>query len=113
MTLLVDSNWLNDFFNVFKDFNIIRIYNQMPVFFEFIIYLTLFLGLMKITLQKQFPGKGGTAVIVSLGIALAIAMIFAGKKYNFSLKSLAPVSFMILLSYFILQILLLLKKRCC
>ena len=98
MALEEKINIWNDLFSVFSGFNIIEWYDRMPWFFDFTIYLILFVGLAQTIFQKHFSGRGGKAVIIALGIALSFGMVFAGRQYDFNLKSLGSVSFIIFLS---------------
>lgn len=92
-------NIFEDFFSIFGNgFDIIKVYDSMPVFFDFTIYLILFIGLTQTVFHKHFEdNRGGKAVIIALGIALSIGMSFIANQYGFSLKSFGPVAFIVLL----------------
>ena len=53
--------------------------------------MILFNGLVKLTLEKHFKGRGGQAVITAIGISLSISMSVAEVTFGFNLSSLGGV----------------------
>jgi len=83
----------------FEFFNLSRFYDHYSTIIDLLIYTLLFTGLVRVALERRFPGKGGKAIAVGLGFILGVAMTIAGEAYGFSIKSFGPlaVSFLALL----------------
>ncbi len=62
-----------------------------------IIYLIVFIGLSQTILSKKFQGRGGKAVVISVGLILTIAMITAEKSFGFNIKTFGPVAVWIII----------------
>jgi len=90
--------------------NISNIYNSYFSIIDFIIYSLLFIGISQATLGKHFPSRGGKAVSVALGIALAIGLVMSEKTIGFNLRSFGPIAAGILIFLVGIMIFIGLKK---
>ena len=79
-TVSADENILDTFFRPFENLDIEKTYDQYSVFIDLIIYLLIFVGLSQAVLSKKFQGRGGKAVVISVGLILTISMIIAEKN---------------------------------
>ena len=96
-TVCADENILDTFFRPFENLDIEKTYDQYSVFIDLIIYLLIFVGLSQAVLSKKFQGRGGKAVVISVGLILTIAMIIAEKNLGFNIKTFGPVAAWILI----------------
>ena len=72
-------------------------YERYGAIIDFFVYLLLFGGLARVTLEKRFPGRGGQALTLALGLALALALAVAERTMGFNLGSLGPLALGIVL----------------
>jgi hypothetical protein len=72
-------------------------YAAHPLAIDGLIYLVLGLGLARVGLERHFDGRGGTAVIAGLGIALAIGTASLARSVGFTLAELGPVAWALLI----------------
>lgn len=80
---------------------VLNIYDQYPEWIDFIIFLTIFLGLGKGVFSEHLEGKGATAVYTGLGIFLAIALLVWERNAGITLVELfGPFAFLFLLLIF-------------
>ena len=91
-----DTVQLADIVETIEGFNIGEAYGTAPYVIDGIIYLILFIGIAQVTLGKRFEGKGGKAVSVAVGLALAFALSFWSINTGFMLGKLGPLAGMIL-----------------
>ena len=92
-----EENILNTFFRPFENLDVAGIYDNYSVIIDLIIYLTIFLGLSQAILSKKFQGRGGKAVVISVGLILTIGMITAEKTIGFNIKTFGPVAVWIII----------------
>ncbi len=83
---------LDSILGVWGTTNIGETYEKYQGIIDFLIYLTIFIGAAQFTLGKRFEGRGGKAVIIGMGFALAIALTVAQETIGFTIKSLGPVA---------------------
>jgi len=57
-----------------------------------LVFLLIFVGLARVVFEKRFPGQGGKAMIMGVGLALSLGMVFAEVQYGFSLKTFGPMA---------------------
>lgn len=88
---------LDSILGVFGNVNIPELYGKYGTFIDFLIYLTIFIGVAQFTLGKRFEGRGGKAIIIGMGLALAIALSLTQNQFGFSIASFGPVAAAILL----------------
>ncbi|MBW2980449.1 hypothetical protein KY360_03470 [Candidatus Woesearchaeota archaeon] len=99
-----DAFSLGDIVDTISGFNIAEAYLRAPMVIDGILYFIIFIGLGMVTLSKRFEGRGGKALIVGVGLALAIAMTVWTSKTGFRLMNLGPFAglmFAILLGFWI------------
>ena len=80
--------------------NISQIYSQYGRIFDFTLFLILFLGLAQVAFGKRFEGRGGKAVVVALGVSLAVGLSVAEASFGFNLGSLSGLAVAILIIAF-------------
>ena len=88
---------LEDIFRPLQWLEPARLYEQYSGALDLFIYALIFIGAAQVTLGRHFPGRGGKAISVGIGTALAMSMIIAEKTFNFSLSSFGPVAGTIIL----------------
>jgi len=59
-----------------QGFDIGKAYEQYPLLIDAVLYFIIFVGIAQAVLSKKFEGRGGKAVVVGVGVTLAIAIIF-------------------------------------
>jgi len=84
----------------FQYLNIAQIYSQYSTIFDFFIFLVLFVGLAQVVYEKRFQGRGGKAVIIAVGVSLAVGLSVAEAKFGFNLGSMGGIAGAILIIAF-------------
>ena len=87
-------------------FSLLDLYNQYPTWFDFGIFLVIFLGLGKAILGEKFGTAGGKAVYVGLGILLAFSLLLWEQESGFTLIAFGPIAFfllMLVIAFFIFK----------
>ena len=84
---LTISNTIQTHFSNFPSF-----YEASWPFIDALVFVLIFVGLARAVFEKRFPGRGGKAMIVGVGLSLAIGMVWAEVEYGFSLKSFGPMA---------------------
>jgi len=74
-----------------------EVYTKFSFFIDTVIYLIIFLGLAKFALGKRF-GKEGRAVVVGVGIVLALSLSLFSARAGFNIASFGPVAAIILMA---------------
>lgn len=75
------------------------VYAKFAPVIDAMIYLIIFLGLAQVTLGKHFEyKKGGRAVVIGVGVILAVGLSLFGVKAGFSIASFGPIAAIILLA---------------
>ena len=57
-----------------------------------LIFTLVFVGLSRAVLERRFSGQGGKALILGMGLALTVGMVWAEITYGFSLRSFGPLA---------------------
>lgn len=81
---------LEDQFRHFEFLNIAQIYERYSGIIDLIIYTLIFVGLAQAVLTNHYPGRGGRAVAIGVGLSLAISMLLAEEAFGFGLRSFGP-----------------------
>jgi len=92
LALSAIANAQEPFFRAFdylKNFELARVYSDYSALFDFFIYLFIFLGITKVVLEERFEGKGGEAIIIGIGTALALSLAVAEQRYDFNLGQIS------------------------
>jgi hypothetical protein len=91
------SNLLDMVLTPFGGLSIPDLYDKYSTLFDFVIYLILFIGLVKVAIGKlpQFDNRAGNSVVIVLGLALAVSLSWFGNANGFSLRNLGPLAMII------------------
>lgn len=73
-------------------------YDAHPWAVDGLVYLVLFVGIAKVTLGRRYDGRGGAAVVAAVGTALAVAAATFAYRSGFTLASLGPTAWLVLLT---------------
>jgi len=73
------------------------IYARWPAAIDSVVYFTVFLGVAQVTLGRRFDGRGGQALVIGVGVALAVAATTAAQTVGFTLAQLGPYAWGVLL----------------
>lgn len=87
-----EGNFLNDMLDPFKDVDVAETYDRYQPFIDAFLYFIFFISVVKVTLAKRFSGPGGNALIVSIGLILAISMSWWASSVGFTFKSFGVVT---------------------
>jgi len=88
----VSANLLTEILSPFETTNFSDIYDSYSSIIDFIIYTVLFVGLSQVTIGKRFESKGGKAVVVAIGLVLAIGLTISESYMGFNLRSFGPLA---------------------
>jgi len=83
---------LTDIFETIEGFDVFEAYSNFSWLIDTFIYFLFFVSIAQVTLGKHFEGKGGKGVVISVGIALAVAITFWSRTVGFTLGSLGPLA---------------------
>ncbi|MBL1214670.1 MAG: hypothetical protein D8M61_15115 [Ignavibacteriae bacterium] len=92
LTSFVSANLLTEILSPFETTNFSDIYNSYYSIIDFIIYSVLFIGLSQVTIGKRFDSRGGKAVVVAIGLVLAIGLVISESYIGFNLRSFGPLA---------------------
>lgn len=81
-------------------------YERHSSVIDFLLYLILFVGVTQSKLSKRFTGRGGRAVVIAVGLILAIAL----SNSPFTIKRMWPVAAAIIISLIVIIVFLTLNK---
>jgi hypothetical protein len=99
---ILDYDLLDNVFQPLKYIDLAQIYLEYASIVDFFIYLVFFLGLARVAFEKHFKGVGGKFIVVSVGVALSLAMVYAEDSMGFRLSRLGGLA--ILIFIFILSV---------
>ncbi|MBK8947233.1 MAG: hypothetical protein IPM32_18485 [Ignavibacteriae bacterium] len=71
------GNLLTEILSPFETTNFSEIYDSYSSIIDFIIYVILFVGLSQVTIGKIFDPRGGKAMVVAIGLVLAIGLVIS------------------------------------
>ena len=78
--------------DVYRNFDFSLFYDNYFAIIDFAVYFFFFLGAAKTTLERRFPGRGGTAVITSLAFVLSFSLAITETQMGFNLRSFGPLA---------------------
>jgi len=88
---VVQAGLLEEAFAPLRDLNIPRFYSHYSSVIDAIIFCVIFVGLAQVTLGKRFGAtKGGKAVVVGVGLALALSLVIMEQTMDFSIAQFGP-----------------------
>ncbi|MEK7475977.1 MAG: hypothetical protein AAB152_10150 [Candidatus Coatesbacteria bacterium] len=88
----------NDALSPLRYIDLPSVYSEYATLIDFFVYLVIFVGLARTILERRFEGRGGKAVVIGIGTALAMGLALAESRVGFSLLSLGPVAGTIIVS---------------
>lgn len=87
----VQANLLEDAFAPLRDLNLPSFYANYSSVLDAIIFVIIFVGLAQVTLGKRFGNtSGGKAVVVGVGLALALSLVIMEQTMDFSIAQFGP-----------------------
>ena len=92
ISAFVTANLASEVLSPFETTDFSEIYNSYSSIIDFIIYTVLFVGLSQLTIGKHFEAKGGKAVVVAVGLVLAIGLTISESYLGFNLRSFGPLA---------------------
>ncbi len=72
-------------------------YARYAAMVDLFLYTLIFVGAAQVSLGRRYPGRGGRALSIGAGLALAVGMIVAEDRLGFNLKTFGPIAVVILL----------------
>lgn len=92
LSTLASANLLEEVLAPFETTDFSVIYDSYYSIIDFIIYTILFIGLAQVALSKHFDSRGGKAVVVAIGLVLAISLTISESVLGFNLRSFGPLA---------------------
>ncbi|MBI1931197.1 MAG: hypothetical protein HYS24_01505 [Ignavibacteriales bacterium] len=86
------GNLLTEILSPFETTDFSEIYDSYSSIIDFIIYVILFVGLSQVTIGKIFDSRGGKAMVVAIGLVLAIGLVISESIIGFNLRSFGPLA---------------------
>ncbi len=81
----------------FKGFDFTSIYDAYQPFIDFVLWTLLLIGVAQFSLSKVFKGNAGKIVIITVGIALSIAITIWMTSKGYTIASLHPIAVLVLM----------------
>ncbi|MEK7995772.1 MAG: hypothetical protein AAB403_18385 [Planctomycetota bacterium] len=94
--MVYDPTPFFDAFSPLRYLDLSSIYSQYASVVDFFLYLLIFVGLTQWVFESRFQGRGGRAVTIGVGTALAAGLSLAENRFGFSLLSFGPIAGFIL-----------------
>lgn len=88
---------LSSVLDPFKGFDFAGIYDNYQPFIDFVLWTLLLIGVAQFSLSKVFQGKAGKVVIITVGIALSIAITVWMASKGYTIASLNPIAVLVLM----------------
>lgn len=97
---------LDPIFKPFQNINIGQIYDRYWFVVDSVMYFIILVGVSQFALSKQFDqGRGGKAVIIGVGVSLAIAASFFEYKTKFKLiDTFGPLAVIVVVVLFLVAV---------
>ena len=90
--MVYDTTPLFDAFSPLRYLDLSSLYSQYASVVDFFLYLLIFVGLTQWVFESRFQGRGGRAVTIGVGTALAAGLSLAESRFGFSLLSFGPIA---------------------
>lgn len=104
------ANPINQLLKPFEDLDIASAYQQHYLLIDFVIYVMIFVGLSRFVFAKKFPGRGGKAISIGIGVALSIGLSVFSYTSGFSLARFGPLAAIFLLILMAFMIVALIRQ---
>ncbi len=88
----IRANVIDDILYPLQGFDFSTTYASYSSFIDFTIFVILFIGLAQVTIGKRFDSKGGKAMVVAIGLVLAIGLVISESMIGFNLQSFGPLA---------------------
>lgn len=88
----------------FRFLSVSLFYDQFSAIVDLVIYILVFVGAAQVTLGRRYPGRGGQAMVIGIGLTLAISMVLAEERFGFSIRSFGPMAAGILALLFAIMV---------
>lgn len=89
---LVSANMVDDLLSPLAGVDFSQTYDSYSSIIDFFIYAILFIGLAQVTIGKRFESNGGKAMVVAIGLVLAIGLVISESVIGFNLRSFGPLA---------------------
>ena len=89
---LVSANMVDDLLSPLAGVDFSETYDSYTSIIDFFIYAILFIGLAQVTIGKRFESNGGKAMVVAVGLVLAIGLVISESVIGFNLRSFGPLA---------------------
>ena len=96
-------------FQPFYGLDVEALYSRYHPIIDFLLFLTFFTAISRLTLGQRFPGRAGKALAVSIGFILTVSLVLAEARLGFSLRSFGPLAAGVLIGVVGFVIFLLIK----
>jgi hypothetical protein len=83
---------LDDLLSPLSGVNFSDTYDSYSSIIDLFIYAILFIGLAQVTIGKRFESNGGKAMVVAIGMVLAIGLAISESVLGFNLRSFGPLA---------------------
>ena len=83
---------LDGLLDPFRFLNLSQFYDQFSAVIDLLVYSLVFIGAAQVTLGRRYPGRGGRAMVIGVGLALAVGMVLAEERFGFSIRAFGPLA---------------------
>jgi hypothetical protein len=83
---------VDDLLSPLSGVNFSETYDSYSSIIDLFIYAVLFIGLAQVTIGKRFESNGGKAMVVAIGMVLAIGLAISESVIGFNLRSFGPLA---------------------
>ncbi|MCK5617141.1 hypothetical protein KAR91_85550, partial [Candidatus Pacearchaeota archaeon] len=105
-TVFAQTNLVDVMFDPVSSLDVAGTYERHSALIDFLLYVVLFVGIAQSSFAHRFAGRGGRAVVIGVGLILALAL----SSSSFSINKMWPVAATIILLFTVSIIFRALKK---
>jgi hypothetical protein len=92
LSSIASANLFNEILQPLETSDFSDMYDAYSSIIDFIIYSILFIGLSQVSIGKRFESRGGKAMVVAIGLVLAIGLTISESYLGFNLRSFGPLA---------------------